>query len=320
MITISEPWSLTLAWESIIRRIMADGYETSPRGMKTKELMHVDVHFDCPNEYVFYNDVRNVNPVMHVVELMYFLNGREDDVLATTWLKGMENYLNPETRLFDGGYGPSIARGLPHVFHELQRDKDTRRAVIPILRPDHVVRMSHTNDYPCNPLMGFNLRGGDLNMWVVTRSQDMMQGYIYDQLEFRLLQLMMSRALQVEVGAFDHHIVSCHLYERDFEKAVASLGKAVPVAVVPVIPIASVPDFWRYVRRFNALVDFPSEASLAGTEDAGLAVYRYFNRARSGECPGVFSAWVERWLEMKAAGKAKPTQGNKSCAHGASGL
>src|SRR6266700_3621702 len=126
-------------WQRLLNDVLCNGEESSHRGLKTKEICIVSTVVTNPTDLVFDIKPRKASPVMGIVELMYFLNGRDDDVLATVWLPGMEKYLNPNTRRFDGGYGPSISTGLSYVFPMLQKDPDTRRAWIPIMDKTHLV-------------------------------------------------------------------------------------------------------------------------------------------------------------------------------------
>lgn len=310
---------ITGAWEQLCRMVLDHGVEVSPRGLRTKELRHVHVHFEKSLESTFLNPRRHANPVMHIVELMYFLNGRDDDALARVWLKGMERYVNPTTRLFDGGYGPSLRNGLPFVFAMLERDKDSRRAVISLLQERHTVRMLDTLDYPCNPLIGFRLEGGRLNVDLVTRSQDLYQGYVYDQLEFHMLQRMMAQALKVEPGSFDHYIFSCHLYEQNWQDAENCLVVGVGKSGLASFPIRDVPSFWDYVRHFNVMVDQPKlyPPEMLVEDDAARAVRNYAMRGQiipstwEHYVPaGPLDSWVKDWCLEGGRTKTNP-----SCKH-----
>src|SRR5438093_270121 len=124
-------------WQRLLKDVLDNGEDASPRGLATKEICNVSTIVTNPTDLVFDIKPRKASPVMGIVELMYFLNGRDDDVLARTWLPGMEKYLNPYTRRFDGGYGPSISTGVSYVLPMLQKDNDTRRAWIPVMDRSH---------------------------------------------------------------------------------------------------------------------------------------------------------------------------------------
>lgn len=290
------------AWQKLMRDVLDRGDEVSPRGLKTRELTNVSIKITNPTDWVFDHKLRKASPVMAAVELMYFLNGRDDDVLAAVWLQGMDKYVNPFTRRFDGGYGPSISIGVSYCLAMLAKDPDTRRAWIPIMDKTHLVRMIETNDYPCNPSISFVIRGGRLDMTVVTRSQDLFYGYIYDQLEFHMLLGMMATALKYKVGEVNHYVQSLHLYERDW-------ANANECAEYPVnckssdfrFPFNTSAGFWKYVRLFNRLVDIPEEEPrLEIYDDLALSVHGYAVR-KQGQVAitGPFTAWLRSWQENR---------------------
>jgi len=298
-------------WQQLLRDVLDHGEESSPRGLRTKELLNVSTVVTNPTDLVFDIKPRKASPVMSIVELMYFLNGRDDDVLAKVWLPGMEKYLNPNTRRFDGGYGPSISAGLSYVFPMLQKDPDTRRAWIPIMDMTHLVRMIETNDFPCNPGLAFNIRDNRLNMTVMTRSQDLYYGYIYDQIEFHTLLNMMSKALFKKVGTVSHYMLSMHLYEKDFkgadECAEYPINPRSSFAERFGFPFDTVSGFWRYVRMFNRLIDLPTESPvLEICDDMALAVHKYSTRrVQTPARTGPFTNWLRDWMENKSASKAE---------------
>jgi thymidylate synthase len=134
------------------------------------EIANCTILYDEVCQYTFYNPERLINPVFHAVELMYFLNGRADDVL-TAYIGDLKEFVNEKTGSFDGSYGYNIHRYLPYVFNRLIADKDTRRAVLPILDQSHMVD-TPTKDMPCNNLLNFRIHDDKLCMNVVTRTND----------------------------------------------------------------------------------------------------------------------------------------------------
>lgn len=287
---------LTSAWETAIAYVLEHGEETSPRGLKTKELRNVTIHFDRQDCLTFENPMRRANPVMATVELMYFLNGRDDDVLATRWLGGMEKYVNKDTRAFDGGYGPSMRHGLKYAMAMLQKDPETRRASLSMMQREHTAQMLTTSDFPCNVFLWWNLHGGKLNMTCATRSQDLFYGYIYDQLEFHLLHRMMADALGKPKGSFDHFVMSLHLYEKDWAKARDCLDQSIAYKTDYRFPFTDVPGFWEYARSFNQIIDLPV---IVKSDDLKLSVAKYhFRRQYKLPDNGPFSAWVGSWMRL----------------------
>jgi len=283
------------AWPTLIRAIKIDGVPIAPRGKESMELENVTVDYPKPSSYTFATTSRTINPVFHLVELFYFLNGRSDALLSN-YVGKMDEFINEATGRFDGSYGPAIYESLPYVISQLSADNDSRRAIVPILGRHHLVESS--KDIPCNILLGFRIRNGCLNMNVVTRSQDLYRGFIYDTLEFQLLQLMLANLFKIKVGSYRHNIFSLHLYVTDYGKANTVPLKSIPEFAMkaPVPPnFNTSQDFWRYARKVCAIIEF-SEYSAGPEDDIIHAIYCWKNRIISTEL-GVYSAWVNWWLE-----------------------
>ena len=297
---------LNWMWPNLVNRVINYGKQASPRNLDTIEVENVELEYLHPT-YVFNNRIRRLNPVFHLVELMYFMDGRSDDLLSS-YIKKMEDFINPETRRFDGSYGPALHYGMPYIVYALANDESTRRAVLPILDKQHVVQQ-HSKDFPCNIILGFRIRDKKLNMNVVTRSQDLYRGFLYDTLEFQLLQTLMSQLLGVEIGTYHHTIFSLHLYSQDIAIA-QQAAKFMPstedrkiAEMKPKIPkFESWDELWKWCHyrcifaelATKEVLDFP--ADLPGDDDISNAILAYVQRQNVVPL-GPYTNWVNKWLE-----------------------
>ena len=285
------------AWKTLVQNVVMKGNAVSPRGIPSKELENVVLEYPRVKGYTFINRIRRINPVFHLVELFYFLNGRTDASLLVDYIENMADFANDVGR-FDGSYGPSIYESLPFAISELDNDRDSRRAVVPILRSHHL--NTNSLDIPCNIFLGFRIRDNRLNMNVFTRSQDLFRGFLYDTLEFQLLQLLVSKVLSVDNGSYTHHVLSLHLYRKDFSSALESLVEPSNGSDTPIVPNFKGQDsFWKYARTMCALsewVDF-DEGFTSG--DMRIALLSYRNRERNSYKGGLYSQWVNWWLDTR---------------------
>jgi len=284
--------SIVDAWDTLVPYIVEHGHPVSPRKLDTIEINNVSITYPKPTQYVFYNPVRHLNPVFHLVELFYFLNGREDDLLCR-YVHQMENFIDKDINRFDGSYGPPLYFGLARALKYLQLDRDTRRAVIPILQEKHLMN-TETKDMPCNDLIGLMIRDNKLHLTVVNRSQDLMRGGLYDTLEFQLLQYMLAKALKLEVGSYNYYSFSLHLYKSDIELCLKSVGKTEINEKAPDFTFQDVDAFWQYCRKMNIVIEDPEVLSLA--DDASLAIYHYVKRKKPNHIEGIYTDWVNKWL------------------------
>lgn len=120
---------------------------------------------------------------------------------------------------FNTFYGPRIAAQLPIVLEELNRDPNTRRAVIHILteRDQVLLDKNESLEYPCTNSITFSIRNDKLNMHVHMRSQNTA---VVLQLDMYLMSKLfdkVAKELNVEKGTYCTSIVSAHIYEKDFD-------------------------------------------------------------------------------------------------------
>ena len=107
------------------------------------------------------------------------------------------------------------------VKEELIRDRDSRRATIPINQPYH--KSKNKKDYPCTQYVQFFIRDNKLHMGVNMRSNDLVFGFCNDVFTFCLFQQLMLNDLKhsgiedLELGNYYHHAGSLHVYERHYQ-------------------------------------------------------------------------------------------------------
>lgn len=123
---------------------------------------------------------------------------------------------------FDGAYGLRIHGLLPRVVDLLVCDPDTRRAVLPIHSREDLFKNGGTKDVPCTQAIQFLVRGDRLHMRVTMRSNDAWLGLPYDLIQFQVLGLAVSAALDIPMGTYHHAVGSLHLYDQHTEKAKAA--------------------------------------------------------------------------------------------------
>jgi hypothetical protein len=224
------------------------------------------------------------------------------------YIKRMKDFTNPETGRYDGSYGPALYECLPFIIQQLRADPYTRRAVLPMLRMQHVASPT-SKDFPCNIVLGFRIRDKQLNMNIVTRSQDLYRGFLYDTLEFQLLQLMLSKVLKLNVGKYHHTIFSLHLYNDDIEKTRASaIMPEAGASDAPNLPnFETFQDLWEFCHIRCHIADYAvwnpenpfymlADYNL-GNDDISLAIARWVARKPLTTPVGPYTKWVQKWLE-----------------------
>jgi thymidylate synthase len=137
-------------------------------------------------------------------------------------------------------YGPRIRSPrkdqLRWIVKMLREKPDTRRAVIPIYweKDTHI---GHP-EVPCTCTLQFLLRNQRIELLTHMRSNDAFKGLPGDVFAFTMIQELIARSLNVEIGSYKHFVGSLHLYECNFEQAKRFLAEGwQPRHTMPVMPI-----------------------------------------------------------------------------------
>jgi thymidylate synthase len=155
-----------------------------------------------------------------------------------------------------GGYGPRIfnQRGqnqLQNVVDTLQAKRDSRRAVIQLFDAEDISR--RFKEIPCTCTLQFVIRKGKLHLLTTMRSNDAYIGFPHDVFCFTMLQEIVARSLEIEMGHYYHFVGSLHLYDCDRDGAQRYLSEAVQATV----PMPRMPDGdpWPSISRVLAAED-----------------------------------------------------------------
>lgn len=173
--------------------------------------------YEFPTNRVLFDPARDANPFFHVFEAIWMLAGWNDVAWVAKFNKQMMEYSDDGKTIAGSNYGERWQRPLSLVYRDLVKNKDSRRAFIPIFVPEDNERQWTSKDLPCNTGVHFLVRlGYQLDMTVFNRSNDMLLGaYGANYVHFGFLQEYLACALGLAVGEYSQ-ISSCfHLY-KDF--------------------------------------------------------------------------------------------------------
>lgn len=193
----------------------------APRGASTIELQDYIFVLD-PYERLTSFTARNINMDYIRAELRWYLSGDPYNDMITEHAQIWKDIRQPDGRFYSN-YGHYIfgkPAGAQFVVDELIIDRDSRRAVIPLLSRVHLF---HENkDVVCTYSMGFRIRNNQLNMSVNMRSNDAIWGMTNDVACFSLIHeiihiMVKSHLPDVNMGYYCHKVDSLHVYERHFD-------------------------------------------------------------------------------------------------------
>lgn len=149
-------------------------------------------------------------------ELQQYVMEMRDGILDFEVDKGNWKYTY-HNRIASYGSKRSFVCGLNQfdfIIEELQRNPDSRRAVIDIR--DNWDDM-YSDDPACLQHIQFFIRDNKLHMKVLFRSNDACKATFMNAFALIMIQKMIADALGVEVGTYIHRANSFHCYEKDFK-------------------------------------------------------------------------------------------------------
>ena len=169
-----------------------------------------------PEERVLFDPVRDCNPFFHFMEALWILAGRKDVGFISKFNSTISQF-SDDGETFHGAYGDRMRVSvggdqLIKVIHMLNKDKNTRRAVVQIWDADR--DLSHpSKDIPCNDLLMFKVRGSRLDMTVCNRSNDLIWGaYGANVVHFSMVHEYVARMIGFHVGTYNQVSDSMHVY------------------------------------------------------------------------------------------------------------
>ena len=203
--------------------MISDFYTSSPRGRKCNELIGTCIRITNPKECLVWSKIRSLPPTYLAKEHLWYNEGSRDPKNAPSKIwNDLVNIDGDEKGLINSNYGHYIFSQKDNKNPELsvfdatvellKKDPDSRQAIwqIPI--------MNHRQDAdtPCTSSLHFLLRDNKLNCVVYMRSCDAWYGFPNDVTQFILWQMRLANALNVELGWYEQHFGSFHVYEENF--------------------------------------------------------------------------------------------------------
>jgi thymidylate synthase len=184
-----------------------------------------------------------------LAELSWYLSGSNKVAAISHYLSHYEEEAEADGTVH-GAYGPRLLNfdgldQLRYVIDTLRRRPFSRQAAIQIF--DHEDVKEPYNHVPCTCVLQYFLRSDSLDAITYMRSNDAYKGLPHDVFAFTMIQEMIARSLNADVGSYIHMVGSLHLYQSDEAKAQTFLEEGYPSHVeMPPMPLG---DPWSSVAR-----------------------------------------------------------------------
>lgn len=249
----------------IIKELTANPqYITAPRGMQIKETLGAVVRLNDASQSLNTLVARKNNYAFGIIEKFEYALGISHPDRLIAYNKNYASHAN-EYGLYDGSYAERTGYWLKHIVNLIKSDKDTRQAVISI----YGIQDRHkTKDVPCTLSLQFFVRDNKLNLIATMRSNDVLWGVPYDTNAFCFLQEVIASATGYEMGYYELHAGSLHIYTEREDQLLKLLDDQSELDVVqPRIPLGltleeiqeGIQDFFKFERAWRNMdgAEFP---------------------------------------------------------------
>ncbi|MDH1009614.1 thymidylate synthase [Pseudomonas nicosulfuronedens] len=152
-------------------------------------------------------------------ELLWYLSGSNKLNFIQYYIKIYDQFSDDGKSVY-GAYGPRLFGSgrnsqVFNIIKRLKRKSTSRKAVIQLFSADDIIE--EHEDVPCTCTLQFLLRDKKLSLYTSMRSNDAYKGLPHDVFAFTMLQEIIARELDVELGEYSHYVGSLHIYKSDIE-------------------------------------------------------------------------------------------------------
>ncbi len=215
-------------WKAVVSAFRdTDAWRVQESRMgRTRELPHVLLEIDSPEERWITSRRPALNPAFALAQVVWIVRGRSDAALPNYYFRGLPRFAG-ESACYPGAYGARLRRtnGLDQLeaaFAALKDNPTTRQVVLQIWTAEQDIPIDEgrprSSDVPCNVISILKVRDGRLDWLQVSRSMDAFRGLPYNVVQFSYLQEMLAGWLGIRQGRLTYMCDSLHVYESDWSE------------------------------------------------------------------------------------------------------
>jgi len=232
---------------SVIENINANGQRILPSKGGCLEITGVLLELTNPRARLSRTETRG-KPFSCLGELCWYLTRSNKADFISYYITDYKKYA--EDDVIYGGYGIRFFnwKGLnqvQNIIDLLKQKRDSRKAVIQLFDSQDLAE-EHL-DVPCTCVLQFLIRRDILQMVTYMRSNDVIVGLPHDIFCFTMLQEIIARSLDIELGTYKHVVGSLHIYDDDKEVARQYIGEGFQSTKMSMPPMP-LGDPWPAIR------------------------------------------------------------------------
>lgn len=211
--------NINIQWLQTLNKLVKSNLISEPRNLKIYEIINNSTCVNMKFPILTITE-RKLGYKFMVRESWWIMDGRNTVDTITDYSKAISSFSNDGFN-FDGAYGPRVVDQLRYIVDMLEKDRDTRQAVLTIWRPNP----RDSKDIPCTVAIQWIIRDNKIHCIDNMRSSDIWLGWPYDIFNFTMLTgyillLLRERGIDnIELGNIYLNAGSQHLYENNYKNA-----------------------------------------------------------------------------------------------------
>ena len=213
------------AFRYLIDFVSKEGRIVETRGLKCKEVISTSITLKNIRKRFVISNFRKTSLLYAFAEFFWYLS-RSNKIEMIKYYAPSIGRFSDDGITMNSAYGYCIwDRWIDQwslCLYKLKQDPNTRQAIILLRDPFDL--MKETKDCICTICLQFLLRD-KLDLVVYMRSNDLMVGFVYDVFSFTMLQELMAKCLNVDIGKYHHHVGSLHIYDKFLPKVDSILSE-----------------------------------------------------------------------------------------------
>ena len=200
---------------NVYRDIQRNGTTSQPRGMEIRETLGYTFKITMPWQLPVNIHDRKLNHGIGIIEALNLVGQTSTPEKLVDTAPVFERYI--DTSVLHGAYGPRIHGHLHDLVQQIERDNDTRQAVLTIYNSAQDLNRVK-NDIPCTIALQYFIRDNRLHAHTMMRSNDVYLGLPYDLYQFITMQAAIAAHFDIEIGEYTHTAGSMHLYKQHYDQ------------------------------------------------------------------------------------------------------
>lgn len=201
---------------SVFSLIKRNGIEEPSRNGRVVSLIEPLVVTNTnPRKRVLFCPNRHNNPFLDLFEsLNSYRETSSAEYMNRRFGSRFLNFADGDPPRFHGHYGMRLhsSNQIDTIIERLKKNPFDRRTVAAIYWPGDLANPT-SKDIPCNTELHFRISGGELDLNVINRSNDIFWGLCgVNTVQFSMMLESIANALSVPVGTLTHFTTNAHAY------------------------------------------------------------------------------------------------------------